>query len=165
MFYNVENLFDTEDDPQTNDNEFLPQGTRYWNSKRYRNKLNNISKVITSLGEWESPALIGMCEVENEKVMNDLITYSPLKSQQYRYVITESKDQRGIDVALMYQRDQFRYIKHEALQVTFPKEPSKKTRDILYVSGMVLSGDTLDIFVCHFPSRRGGELAYLKKIV
>jgi endonuclease/exonuclease/phosphatase family metal-dependent hydrolase len=157
MFYNVENLFDTEDDPQKSDNEFLPDGVRHWTKGRYQTKLNNIAKVITSAGEWEAPALVGMSEVENDKVLKDLTLYSPLKKADYRFVVTESPDTRGIDVALLYQRDKFKYIAHSAYTIRFPYNNRKKTRDILHVTGLVLSRDTVDVFVCHFPSRRGGE--------
>jgi predicted extracellular nuclease len=157
MFYNVENLFDTEDDPKKNDNEFLPEGARHWTVGRYMNKLNNLAKVITSAGEWDEPALIGMCEVENEKVMTDLTQHSPLKKAGYRFVITDSRDSRGIDVALLYQRNKFKYLEHKTYPIFFPYNARKRTRDILHVTGVVLSKDTLDVFVCHFPSRRGGE--------
>jgi predicted extracellular nuclease len=157
MFYNVENLFDTEDDPKKNDNEFLPEGVRHWTTGRYQNKLNNLAKVITSAGEWESPVLVGMCEVENDKVLKDLTQYSPLKKENYRYIVTESPDTRGIDVALLYQRDKFKYLEHQTYTIRFPYNNRKKTRDILHVTGQVLSKDTIDVFVCHFPSRRGGE--------
>jgi predicted extracellular nuclease len=153
----VENLFDTEDEPKKNDNEFLPDGARHWTVGRYQNKLNNLAKVITSAGEWESPALVGMSEVENDKVLKDLTQYSPLKKENYRYVVTESPDTRGIDVALLYQRDKFKYLQHQAYTIHFPNNNRKKTRDILHVTGQVVSRDTVDVFVCHFPSRRGGE--------
>ena len=158
MFYNVENLFDTLDDPDKQDEEFTPEGSRHWTNKRYYKKQNNLAKVITSVGEWGSPALIGMCEVENDKVLKDLTAYSPLKKSQYRYIITESEDARGIDVALLYQRDRFKYLQHDCIRLDFPNNPEKKTRDILHVAGQIITGDTLDVFVCHFPSRRGGEL-------
>jgi predicted extracellular nuclease len=157
MFYNVENLFDTLDEPDKEDDEFIPEGSRHWTNKRYYNKLNNLAKVITSLGEWNIPAIIGMCEVENDKVMKDLTASSPLRKMQYRYIVTESDDARGIDVALLYQRDQFKYLYHDCIRLRFPHNRKKKTRDILHVTGQVITGDTLDIFVCHFPSRRGGE--------
>jgi predicted extracellular nuclease len=157
MFYNVENLFDTIDDPNKNDEEFLPDGVRHWTVGRYRNKLNNLAKVITSAGEWDVPALVGMCEVENEQVLKDLTQYSPLKKANYRFVITESSDTRGIDVALLYQRDKFKQLGHDFYRIRFPYNNRKKTRDILHVTGQVLSKDTVDVFVCHFPSRRGGE--------
>jgi endonuclease/exonuclease/phosphatase family metal-dependent hydrolase len=157
MFYNVENLFDTIDDPEKDDGDFLPDGVMRWTQGRYRNKLNNIAKVITSAGEWETPALVGLCEVENEKVINDLIKFSPLRKMNYRFVITDSPDPRGIDVALLYQRDKFKYLEHNSYTIKFPHNPDRLTRNILHVSGQVSSQDTLDVFVCHFPSRRGGE--------
>jgi len=159
MFYNVENLFDPSDNPDKKDKEFTPNGPRHWNNKRYYNKLNNLAKVITALGEWDTPVLVGLCEVENNKVVHDLTTYSPLRKMQYRYVITDSEDARGINVALLYQRDRFKYLYHDCIRITFPYNPQKKTRDVLHVTGQIITGDTLDVFVCHFPSRRGGQWA------
>ena len=159
MFYNVENLFDTLDEPGKDDDEFTPNGSRHWNNKRYYNKINNLAKVITALGGWDTPVLIGLCEVENDKVVHDLTTYSPLRNMQYRYVITESEDARGINVALLYQRDRFKYLYHNNIRIIFPYNPQKRTRDVLHVTGQVITGDTLDVFVCHFPSRRGGQFA------
>ncbi|MCC8146666.1 MAG: endonuclease [Bacteroidales bacterium] len=156
MFYNVENLFDTTDNPDTEDNEFTPEGTRHWTKKRYYRKINNIAKVITSIGEWSYPALVGLCEVENDHVLKYLTRYSPIKNAEYRYLITESQDVRGINVALLYQRDRFRYIEHSSVRLSFPDDKDKKTRDILHVSGIIITQDTLDVFICHFPSRRGG---------
>jgi predicted extracellular nuclease len=158
MFYNVENLFDILDDPDKEDEEFTPDGIRHWNNKRYYKKLNDIAKVITVLGGWGVPALVGLCEVENEKVVHDLTHYSPLRKMQYHHVMTESTDSRGIDVALLYQHDQFKYLYHDCIQITFPHNPQKKTRDVLHVTGQIITGDTLDVFVCHFPSRREGQL-------
>ncbi|GHT61825.1 endonuclease [Bacteroidia bacterium] len=157
MFYNVENLFDTFDNPQKNDNEFLPDAQRHWTQKRYYTKINNLAKVISSAGEWGSPAMIGLCEVENEKVIRDLTQNSPLKKTDYRFVVTNSPDQRGINVALLYQRDQFKYLGHHAYTIRFSYNKQKATRDILHVTGQVVSKDTVDVFVCHFPSRRAGE--------
>ena len=156
MFYNVENLFDTEKDEGKNDEEFLPTSKRYWNNKKYYLKQNNIAKVISSVGEWNTPALIGICEVENERVLNVLTRQTPLKSQQYKFIITDCEDRRGIDVALLYQPDQFKVIGHQAYKIRF-KSPQKISRDILHVYGLVKSNDTLDVFVCHFPSKSGGE--------
>jgi len=157
MFYNTENFFDTFHNPEKNDNEFLPDAQRRWTQKRYYTKVNNIAKVVSSAGEWGSPAIIGMCEVENDKVIRDLIQYSPLKKTGYRFVITNSPDQRGINIALLYQRDQFKYLSHQVYTIRFPQNKQKTTRDILHVTGQVISQDTADIFVCHFPSRRAGE--------
>ncbi|MCL2650051.1 MAG: endonuclease [Candidatus Azobacteroides sp.] len=157
MSYNVENLFDTEKSSRKNDGDFTPDGKLHWTPGRYYNKLNNLAKVITSAGEWNNPAIIGLCEVENERCMTDLTKHSLLKAQDYRYVITHCADRRGINVALMYQRDKFKYLGHQSYKIKFPEEPHKVTRDILHVSGLIQTGDTLDVFVCHFPSRRGGE--------
>ncbi|WP_243347993.1 endonuclease/exonuclease/phosphatase family protein [Parabacteroides sp. FAFU027] len=153
MFYNTENLFDCRHDSLKNDQDFLPEGKYHWSHTRYRNKLNNIAKVITAVGEWQIPALVGLCEVENDSVLIDLTHHSPLKNLSYRYVMTHSADARGIDLALLYQRDQFRLLGYNAYHVPL-RYP---TRDILHVTGQVINHDTLDIFVCHFPSRLGGE--------
>ena len=157
MFYNAENFFDTLDNPEKDDDDFLPDGAMRWTAGRYQNKLNNIAKIISSAGEWEIPALVGLCEVENNKVINDLTMYSPLRKMEYRYVITHSPDVRGINVALLYQREKFKYLEHNNYTIRFPHNARKYTRDILHVAGQVSKQDTLDVFVCHFPSRRGGE--------
>jgi endonuclease/exonuclease/phosphatase family metal-dependent hydrolase len=158
MFYNVENLFDTEKESGKNDGEFLPTGKKYWNSKKYYLKLVAIAKVITAVGEWDTPSLVGMCEVENDRVMKDLTLSSPLKAQRYKYVMTDCDDRRGIDNALLYQADRFRLLSYKAYKVRFDS-PQKVSRDILHVTGLVKSGDTIDVFVCHYPSRLGGEKA------
>ena len=156
MFYNVENLFDTEDDPHVNDNEFLPNGARRWTPGRYYSHLQQTAKVINAVGEWDTPALVGLCEVENDSVMIHLINRTPLRAQNYRYCITHGIDPRGINVTLLYQRDKFQYIEHQSKRIPF-SQPSRRSRDILHVWGRIITGDTLDVFVCHFPSRSGGE--------
>ena len=157
MFYNVENLFDCRHDSLKNDYEFLPNSMHAWHYGRYKQKLNNISKVVTAVGEWNPPVLVGFCEVENDSVLTNLVKYSPLKEFGYRYLITHSPDERGIDVALLYQRSSFRLIDHDSIRIVFPDNPMKHTRDILHVTGQIMNGDSLDVFVCHFPSRTGGE--------
>jgi len=157
MWYNVENLFDTEDDPEKDDDEFLPSGNRRWTPKRYKHKLQQLAKVITAAGEWQTPALVGLCEVENDSVMMHLLNRTPLKNQYYRYSISKGSDKRGINVALLYQRDRFAWIGEESIFVQYGRAKEKPTRDILHVWGKVITGDTLDVFVCHFPSRSGGE--------
>ncbi|MDL2255009.1 endonuclease [Parabacteroides sp. OttesenSCG-928-G06] len=157
MWYNVENLFDTADDPLTHDDEFLPAGDRYWTPKRYHHKLQQIAKVINAAGEWSTPALIGLGEVENDTVVTHLLQYTPLRHQHYRYCITTGSDTRGINIALLYQRDKFAYIAHRSIPVVFREGREKPTRDLLHVWGRVITGDTLDIIACHLPSRSGGE--------
>lgn len=157
MFWNVENLFDTQHDSLKNDIEFLPDALRHWNYRRYKKKLANVARVITAVGEWTPPALVGLCEVENDRVLRDLTRYSPLKEQGYRYVMTNSADERGIDVALLYQRERFKLLSANSLSPGLPTPQSRPTRDILHVSGQLLTGDTLDVLVTHLPSRSGGE--------
>lgn len=154
--YNVENLFDCRHDSMKNDYEFLPNAVRHWNYTKYKKKLDNIARVITAVGGWTPPALVALCEVENDSVMRDLTRYSALREADYRYVMTQSPDERGIDVALIYQRNLFKLISYQSLSVGKPQKNSRSTRDILHVSGLILSKDTLDVFVAHFPSRSGG---------
>ena len=154
--YNVENLFDCRHDSLKNDYEFLPDAVRHWNYTKYKKKLDNIARVITAVGGWTPPALVALCEVENESVLRDLTRYSVLREADYRYVMTQSPDERGIDVALIYQRHLFKLLSHQSLSVDKPNKNSRPTRDILHVSGLLLNKDTLDVFVAHFPSRSGG---------
>lgn len=157
LFWNVENLFDTKHDSLKNDTEFLPDATRHWNYRKYKKKLANIARVISAVGKWESPVLVGLCEVENDRTLRDLTLYSPLKEREYRYVMTHSADTRGINVALLYQRDRFKLLSTNAIAPGLPEPHSRPTRDILHVSGQLLTGDTLDVLVAHLPSRSGGE--------
>lgn len=154
--YNVENLFDSRHDTLKNDYEFLPDAVRHWNYSKYKKKLDNIARVITAVGGWTPPALVALCEVENDSVMRDLTRYSALREAGYRYVMTQSPDERGIDVALLYQRSVFKLLSYQSLPVDKPHKSSRPTRDILHVSGLMMNGDTLDVFVAHFPSRSGG---------
>jgi len=156
--YNVENFFDCVDDSLTNDSEFLPGGMRGWNYAKYQKKQANIAKVIAAMGGWDTPALVGLCEIESEKCLFDLTHYSGLKNLRYKFLHHESPDPRGIDVALLYQPYLFKPIHDQAIRINYPGAPNNKTRDILFASGIIPTGDTLHVFVCHFPSRLGGEL-------
>lgn len=158
MFYNCENFFDCTDDSLTDDKEFLPGNIRGWNYERYQKKQNNIARVIANIGEWDAPALVGLCEVESDKCLYDLTRRSGLKNLKYRFVHFDSPDARGIDVALLYQPDLFKVIDKRPVRIRFSGQLRGQTRDILWVKGVVPSGDTLHVFVCHFPSRLGGEL-------
>ncbi|MGL5787922.1 MAG: endonuclease [Bacteroidales bacterium] len=154
VFYNVENLFDLKKDSLKDDSDFLPGAGRKWNYSKYKHKQINLSKVLCAIGGWDVPALIGLCEVENDSVLKYLTRYTPLRELGYKYVVTNSPDRRGIDVALLYQPDQFRLLEVNMLPVSQGQSP---TRDLLHVSGRVISGDTLDVFVCHLPSKSRGE--------
>ena len=156
VFYNTENLFDTFDDSLTNDNEYTPMGMRGWSYKKFQQKLMNISKVFMSIGGWEAPEIIGMCEVENHFVLYKLIKDTPLNKIGYKIIHEDSPDPRGIDVAMIYRPDKFKPIMHKAIPIRYPEDPNGRTRDILYVKGLVMGKDTLHVFVNHWPSRYGG---------
>ena len=158
-FYNLENLFHPSDDSLKADEEFTPQGSRYWSYYRYNKKLNQMAKVILSLGEWEPPAIMGLEEVENRQVLEDLIGTRVLEKISYRVVHYESPDRRGIDVALIYRLDKFRLIYSKPLPLKIAGDPAFKSRDMLYVKGVAGIEDTLHIIVCHWPSRYGGQAA------
>jgi predicted extracellular nuclease len=155
MFYNVENLFDTNDDPNTNDNDFLPEGRMKWTTGRYYSSLRKTAQVINAIGEWGTPAICGLCEVENDTVLVHLLNRTPLKEQGYKYCITTGNDPRGINNALLYQRDKFKYLGHASRRIHFTNK-TKRSRDILHVWGEIINGEQLDVFVCHFPSRSSG---------
>ena len=156
MFYNVENLFDTNDDPLKDDNDFLPDGFMRWTPWKYWEKLKNITRVITAVGEMYSPALVGLCEVENDSVIFDLTKRSALRNQGYSYIITNSPDNRGIDVALLYQQHQFNLLEYTEYEITFSNKKRRPTRNILHAVGEVINGNLIDVFICHFPSRSEG---------
>lgn len=158
LFYNVENLFDTKDDPVVRDEEYTPTSKKKWNSKRYKQKLQSLAKVIAGADEDKMPVLIGLCEIENKNVVKDLSKSKALKKSKYEIVHYDSPDKRGIDVALMYRKSKINIIRSEALKVTFPNDDSTTTRDVLYVK-IKLKKDTFHLFVNHWPSRRGGEKA------
>ena len=153
---NCENLFDYQHDSLKQDTEYLPESTRHWTRKRYWQKLNNIAQELLSTCDDGIPDLIALCETENDSVLHDLSKRSLLRNAGYEYVMTDSPDLRGIDVALLYSPVSFALIGSRSLRV-MPVEGMRPTRDILYVKGRILSGDTLHLFVVHAPSRYGGE--------
>lgn len=157
VFYNAENLFYPEDDSTKRDEDFTKNGLKRWTYFRYQQKLNNIYKVMMAVGGWEPPAVVGFCELEHKKVLEDLINSTPLKKFGYKVVYEESPDRRGIDVGFIYRPSKFKYIEHEAIRVDFPFDKNLKTRDVLQVRGQVLGKDTLSVFVNHWPSRWGGQ--------
>ncbi len=164
-FYNVENLFDTIDDPITNDEEFLPNGKQKWDSKKYNHKLDQMSRVLSSIDSTELPAIIGLCEVENRLVVEDLINHPELKDGNYDIIHKESPDFRGIDVALIYRTDLFTPIENMWINISFPFDTAYTTRDILYSKGLVYGTEIIHLFVNHWTSRWGGaEVTEVKRI-
>ena len=159
---NCENLFDTQHDSLKQDMEYLPESYHHWNKSRYWNKLNHIGQSIIACGKhenkWLLPDLVALCEVENDSVVRDLTKRSLLRQARYEYVMTESPDVRGIDVALLYSPFSFKLLRWNSIRVT-PIKGMRSTRDILYAAGQLINDDTLHVFVVHAPSRMGGELA------
>lgn len=151
-FYNVENLFDTLDDPNTLDEEFLPEGKNQWTHERYSIKLQNIGKVIASI----KPDILGLGEIENRKVLEDLVTQPALASGRYQIIHFDMHDERGVDVALLYRPAVFKPFVINQVVIKDPAEPGFKTRNILWVKGLFM-GDTLHVAVNHWPSRLGGK--------
>lgn len=147
-FYNVENLFDTKDDPNTWDDDFTPKGSYRYTDKVYQHKLHNIARVIADI----NPTVIGLAEVENKTVLKDLITQPELKKHNYKFVWFDSPDPRGIDVALLYKAGDFTPSKSRNYPVI---QDGLKTRDVLYVSGK-LNNEQIHLLVNHWPSRREG---------
>lgn len=158
-FYNVENLFDTIDTPGVSDSEYTPQSAKRWNTERYLDKLQKLAKVMGQLGEEIHPhgcAIIGLSEIENRGVIEDLINTEPLKSREYDIVHYDSPDKRGVDVGLIYQPKYFRVYNSKSYTLKIDGKDDFFTRDQLVVSG-VLERDTVHVLVAHWPSRRGGE--------
>ncbi len=159
---NCENLFDCRHDSLKQDMEYTAESIRHWNANRYWKKLRNISKEILSCSSVQSngietvPDLVALCEVENDSVMHYLSHRSLLHNARYEYVMTNSPDGRGIDVALLYSPMTFRLISSYPLRVP-TLEGMRPTRDILYAQGEIISGDTLHVFVLHAPSRFSGK--------
>lgn len=160
-FYNVENLFDTINNPETFDDDFTPQGKNEYTSKIYWKKINHISRVISNIGyesSKNSPVIMGLVEVENRAVVEDLVHSEYLKSKNYKIVHFESPDKRGIDVALIYQEKYFSPLDQKNFEVKLWDDEGIRifTRDILLVNG-ILDGELIHIIVNHWPSRRGGQ--------
>ncbi len=151
-FYNTENLFDTINDPKKSDEDFLPGAKVAWNSERYYHKINNIARALSSIDSTNFPAVIGLAEVENITVLNDLISKSKLSQGNYSAILEEGSDPRGIDVAMIYRKDVMQYLGHKA----FPSATSFETRSVLYVRLADAKKDTFHLFVNHWKSRTGG---------
>ena len=151
----MENFFDCIDDTLTNDDDFTPLGAYHWSRKRFDKKKADIAKILLAIGQSDPPVIVGLCEIENARVLNALCKDTPLRPYGYRFVHHDSKDRRGVDVAMLYRPDYFLVFEQKNIPVDL-SEPHEYTRDILYVGGL-LGTDTLHCFVCHFPSKRGGK--------
>jgi hypothetical protein len=157
MTYNVENLFDTQHDSLKNDKEYLPNSELRWTNDRFYEKLHEVMQVIVGLGEDNLPLLVGLCEVENDFVLKAMTQFDPYDQLGYDYVHYEGPDARGIDVALLYQKDKFTPLASRPIPVHLPNGQSG--RDLLYTCGTLSDSTFLHIIQVHFPSRREGALA------
>ena len=153
--WNIENAFDTVHDEGKDDHEFLPHAERRWHSGRYWRKLRGITQTLAAM---ELPALVGFQEVENDTVLRDLTRRTALWSARYKYVITDSPDERGVDVALLYNPKVFSLLAWHAVRIPSQEHGLRPTRDILVANGMV-GKDTLHVCVVHLPSRRNNDAA------
>jgi endonuclease/exonuclease/phosphatase family metal-dependent hydrolase len=158
-FYNVENLFDTIDDPAADDADFLPGSRIAWTTERYDLKLSRLAEVIDALSDIQPLALMGLCEVENKMVLDDLVRSPQIIPYRYKVIHRESQDERGIDNAVLYDENQFLPLAVQCLKVDLSGLAEDLTRDILYVKGIdpKVKGDTLHVFVNHWPSRTEGK--------
>ncbi len=158
-FYNLENLFDTIDDPNTDDVEYTPKGPTSWDTQRYNTKLARLAEVISQIGDDYAkggPVILGVSEIENRQVMEDLIRTPPLDKAGYAIVHFDSPDRRGVDVGLIYQPKVFKVTDSRSVRLTLPSDTGWKTRDILVVSGL-FAGEPMHVLVNHWPSRSGGQ--------
>ena len=150
--YNVENFFDFEHDDQKNDYDFTPYGKYRWTENRFFTKSEQIARVICQAGQWQTALLVGLCEVENENCLKRLL--QALKGYPYRFLHSESPDERGIDVALLYDSTRFAVLDWHTIPIDLDND---FTRDLLYAKGLLPEGDTLHVIMCHLPSMRGGK--------
>ncbi len=157
-FYNLENLFDTINDPLKNDEQFLPDGDYQWTSERYMNKLENLSKVISEMAKMDGGLVVlGVSEIENEQVLLDLVSTKLLKPYHLSVCHHESPDRRGVDVAFLYDATRFRVIDTAAFPLVVPDQPNFISRDQWLMTGILDNTDTLYLLVNHWPSKAGGE--------
>jgi len=162
VFYNVENFFDTWDDPLTSDEEFTPRGLRHWTAKRFDDKSKKVYKTLITAGEGQFPDIIGLAEVENLWVVEQLITKTPLNRVPYGIIHKESPDPRGIDVALLYRKDRIKPIDYEFLPISGSGKNKFTSRDILHFTGETGNG-RIHFFVNHWPSRSAGFIETKEK--
>ena len=157
-FWNLENFFDPVVDSTRTSNEFTENGSQHWTKTRFYNKRNNIYKAILSFSKAQPIGIMGVCEVENEFVLNALFAQTPLKRFNYRWVHYDGPDRRGIDPAIIYSKDKFQLIYSEAVPFRNPADTTMVSRDILYAKFFDYHDDTIHCFVNHWPSKYRGEL-------
>lgn len=158
MFYNTGNFFHPSDDPLTADDDYTPQGDMRWTYSRYKKKISSVYRTIVAAGGWSPPAIVAFCEVENRKVLDDLIYGTYLSKYNYSVIHRDSPDRRGIDVCLIFRKDILDVLGYSWHYLHDTAASDNPTREVLYArfrTGI----DTLHVIVNHWPSRRGGVLA------
>lgn len=160
VFYNFENLFDTIRDPEIFDAEFTPEGPKKWNSAKYNKKIGNLERVLFDIAAIDKnyPVVIGVSEIENRTVLQDVISTPKLAPANYRIVHYDSPDARGVDVAFFYRPDVFKLEGSAPIPFTMPELPNFRTRDIVTMWGTI-EGEPFYFMVAHWPSRLGGKEA------
>lgn len=162
VFYNVENMFDTRDDPETSDEEFTPINTRHWTTDRFEKKIRMIYKTLITAGSGQFPDIIGLAEIENLWVIEQLITKTPLNKVPYGIIHKESPDPRGIDVALLFRKDKIKPIDYEHISVSNEGKYGFRSRDILHFTAE-MDKERIHFYVNHWPSRSGGYIETREK--
>ena len=165
-FYNLENLFDLYNDPDTHDDEFTPEGEKQWNQHKYDCKMANIERVLFDMAaiQKDYPIVIGVTELENRFVLEDVVAMPKLAPAKYRICHFDSPDARGIDVAFLYRADVFKMEGCDNRKLIVPENPTLRTRDLVIMWGTI-EGEPFCFLVSHWPSRRGGQYAsaYLRE--
>ena len=159
-FWNFENLFDIYNDPETHDDEFTPEGIKKWNETKYQKKLYNLERVIFDMAaiNKEYPIVLGVSEIENRSVLEDLVSQPKLKGAKYRICHFDSPDARGVDVAFLYRADVFKLEGSDNIKLNVPELPNFRTRDLVVMWGTI-EGEPFYFLVSHWPSRLGGKEA------
>jgi hypothetical protein len=156
-FWNVDNLFDIYNDPAVNDDDFLPSSPKQWNKEKYEKKISDLAKILSSINEKELPVLIGLAEVENQKVLEDLAGFQKLRRGKYGIIQYDSKDPDGLDVALLYKKDEIEIIDSKSIPIVFGFDIKDVTKDILYVKCKIKDDNIFHLFINHWPSRLPNE--------
>ena len=159
-FWNFENLFDIYNDPETHDDEFTPEGIKKWNETKYQKKLSNLERVIFDMAaiNKDYPVVMGVSEIENRSVLEDLVSQPKLKGAKYRICHFDSPDARGVDVAFLYRADVFKLEGSDNIKLNVPELPNFRTRDLVVMWGTI-EGEPFYFLVSHWPSRLGGKEA------
>lgn len=153
-FYNLENLFDTIDSPDTDDSQFLPNGSYHWTSFKYNNKIKNMSYAISKFPK--ELAVLGVSEIENEEVIKDIVSQPVLADRNLKTICIEGPDRRGVDVGMIYNADVFTPTNIVSHHLRYELSKPFVSRDQLCVTGL-LDGEQIHVIVLHWPSKYGGE--------